>query len=195
MKYKKEAIEEIYLLPGQILVSDRPAVVRTILGSCISVTMFSARLEIGSICHALLSDRCGENSCYTGSIYRCPYGGFTDESFKYLNCSIRYMLENMAMMGIVREELEVKVFGGADVLDLKREGSNTLSVGRNNIETAMRILRGERINLKTQDVGGEQGRKIIFFPHTGEVFVKKLAKTNSRKIITTQKTFIVGRTW
>jgi chemotaxis receptor (MCP) glutamine deamidase CheD len=44
----------LFLKPGEVCISREPAVVTTILGSCIAVTMFNERLKIGGICHALL---------------------------------------------------------------------------------------------------------------------------------------------
>ncbi len=49
----EDAPAAVSLRPGQIHFAKEPAVVSTVLGSCVSVTMHCARLEIGAICHAL----------------------------------------------------------------------------------------------------------------------------------------------
>jgi hypothetical protein len=49
-----EIPELIYLHPGQMCCCERPSRVETVLGSCVAVTMWNARLQIGCICHAVL---------------------------------------------------------------------------------------------------------------------------------------------
>ncbi|MGA2108628.1 MAG: hypothetical protein ABSH25_13400 [Syntrophorhabdales bacterium] len=50
---------KVFLKPGEIYVGEEPAEISTILGSCVSVTMFSKRVRVGAICHALLPSRAG----------------------------------------------------------------------------------------------------------------------------------------
>jgi chemotaxis receptor (MCP) glutamine deamidase CheD len=45
---------KVFLKPGELYIGKEPAVVSNILGSCVSITMFSERLGAGGICHALL---------------------------------------------------------------------------------------------------------------------------------------------
>ena len=49
-----EMPELIYLHPAQMCFCGRPSRVETVLGSCVAVTMWNARLQIGCICHAVL---------------------------------------------------------------------------------------------------------------------------------------------
>ena len=62
--------------------------------------MFNKRLKVGGICHALL-----------------PTEGPTvkdTDRFHYVDSSISQMLTEFETMGIKRNEIEVKVFGGSD---------------------------------------------------------------------------------
>ena len=54
-------VSEVYLHPGESYLARKPAIIRTILGSCVGVTFWSARLGVGALCHALLP-RCPANS-------------------------------------------------------------------------------------------------------------------------------------
>jgi chemotaxis protein CheD len=139
----------IFLLPGEVCISKEPRVVTTVLGSCISVTMFAAKLGAGAICHA-----------------RLPHGRKDDE-LAYVNNAVTYMVETMEAMGIKRGELEVKLFGGADVL--KRVSGSGKSIGRQNVETAIEVIGELRLRLSAQAVGGFAGRKIRFWTSTGQV--------------------------
>lgn len=158
-------LSDVYLKPGEIYIADRPALVRTVLGSCIAVTMYVPRLGIGSMCHALLPSS-------TGGIK--PDG----KCFWFADCCIRWMLKRFMERGAKRSEVEVKMFGGADVLTpiFSRRGFPT--VGKQNIEAAMEVLKEEGLMLLAHDLGGTQGRKLNFYAHTGEVVLKRLAKEN-----------------
>jgi chemotaxis protein CheD len=154
----------VYLKPGEVHFSEKPAVVMTLLGSCISLTMFSARLGLGGICHVLLP-RCREDSC----------PGCCDESYHYVDCCIMGMVERFAWMGVARSELEIKVFGGSDIL-VTNGRENHASVGRQNITVARKTLQREGLKVSASHIGGTFGRKIFFFTHTGAVFMKRIQR-------------------
>jgi len=163
---------DVYLKPGDIFISDKPSVVKTVLGSCISVTMFSSRLRIGSICHGMLPE-CNEMK---GSNCICI------ERIRYVDCSIRKMLEELHSMGILNDEIEVKMFGGADMFNAIRSKHNIINVGEQNIKAAFKIMGDSNLRLAASDIGGSRGREIIFIPNTGEVFLKKLKKNELENI-------------
>ncbi len=105
-----------------------------------------------------------------GEITDC--NGRCAECFKYVECSIRHMLEQFRSLGIGHREIEVKLFGGADMFaagDGERE-----TVGAQNTKIALRTIKKERLTLSKSDTGGSQGRKIFFYTHTGEIFLKRL---------------------
>jgi chemotaxis receptor (MCP) glutamine deamidase CheD len=76
--------------------------------------------------------------------------------------------------GVKRSDIEVKCFGGADMFPRAIEKSGLISVGRQNIMTAEALLKQEGLPIARQDVGGIGGRKLLFYPHTGEVLLQRL---------------------
>jgi chemotaxis protein CheD len=146
----------IYLKPGEIHATQKPALVKTILGSCVSAVLFNRRFSIGAICHALL-----------------PSGDCRLEGFKYLDCAMYWMLEWFDTQGIPRSEIEVKLFGGADVLSPGNMCYRGETIGRKNIQKALEIVERESLNLIAHDVGGRRGRKISFYTHTGQIHVER----------------------
>ena len=48
---------EIFLQPGEFWFGDRDTRIRTLLGSCVSITMWHPRLRIGGMCHFMLPER------------------------------------------------------------------------------------------------------------------------------------------
>ncbi len=160
MTHADDPVEKIFLKPGEICFSERPSIISTVLGSCISVTMFCPQRHIGAICHAVL-----------------PEEGSAGEAFRYVDSSILAMLKGFDRYGIPRSAIEVKLFGGADMLKGNSANGKDGSVGRKNIEIAMQVVERERLRLVASDLGGGHGRKIFFNTRTGEVLLKRLRRT------------------
>jgi chemotaxis protein CheD len=148
----------IFLKPGELYIGKGAAVITTILGSCVSITMFNKRLKVGGICHALLPTE--------GPMVKDA------DRFHYVDGSISQMLTEFETMGIKRHEIEVKVFGGSDVIGAKHKKS----VGQQNVEATLNVLSSKNLTIISSDFGGTQGRKIIFNTQTGRVLLKKLER-------------------
>jgi chemotaxis protein CheD len=151
-------LPKIYLKPGELTINEHPAEVATVLGSCVAVTLYSPRHIVGAICHAML-----------------PQGG-KKGGFKYVDGALFHMLDCFERLGISRDEIEAKLFGGSDMFPVLHP-TKVNTVGRQNIAMAQQLLQEEGLVPRVADVGGRQGRKLIFYPHTGEVFLKRLKKT------------------
>jgi chemotaxis protein CheD len=158
-------IPVFYLQPAEVFFSQAPSLVMTVLGSCISVTMFCARLGFGGICHVLLP-KCRTDSCDE----ECR------EAYRYMDCSIKRMIKRFAAEGVKSPEIEVKIFGGSDILAVEG-GRKFVTVGKQNIEVARKTLIDEGMKVRASHVGGTFGRKIVFFTHTGEVLMKKIKRS------------------
>lgn len=153
-------LHKVYLKPGELYIGEEPTKVITVLGSCVSVTLFSRRLRIGAICHGTLPHCRKVKKCHE----RCA------DAFKYVDCSVHYMLGRMRGYGCSDSEIEIKLFGGADTLSSQKENT----IGSMNVKMALEIIRHERLRIIAADVGDSFGRKIIFLTHTGEVYLKRL---------------------
>ena len=165
-----------YLKPGEMHIADRPGSVTTVLGSCISVTMYNPRLKMGAICHGMMPRW----------VERRDGRGKSDERFKYVDYSIRYMVEAFRSFGIGPREIEAKLFGGADMFSSGGDEIRYLSVGKQNIMKALEVMGEEGLTVKKRDIGGTQGRKLHFYLHTGAVFLKRLKPSESSRIIRMQ---------
>ena len=49
--------QKIFLQPGEVVISTAPQNVWTVLGSCISIVLYSRRLKVSAICHAKLPEQ------------------------------------------------------------------------------------------------------------------------------------------
>lgn len=155
----------IYLQPGELHVARQPAVLRTILGSCVGITFWYARLSIGALCHSVLP--------------KCPSHRGADfsvsDGHRYVDYSIRYLAKQFDALGAQRREVEVKVFGGADVLPVRASRSAKTTVGSQNCRIALEVLQEEGLVVLASDLGGISGRIIQFHSGTGEVLLRRLA--------------------
>ena len=153
--------KEVYLLPAEIYIATRPTVITTVLGSCVSITMFSPKHRIGGICHGLLP-YCTEShdDVCSRSFLEC---------FRNVECSVKLMVERFQSMGIRRGELDVRMFGGGRVLGVNQGDRDRLTVGDRNIEAAKRAVAQEGLRLVEVEVGGMKSRKIRFYSDSGRV--------------------------
>ena len=150
-------LPSIYLHPGQIFVTTTPATVTTILGSCVSVCLWDPLLNIGGINHYLLPTGIAAGSDRT----------------RYGNIAIATLLEKLTRCGTQVKHLRAKLFGGACVLAAMRTNGNA-HLGVKNVDIAKESLSEFGIPIVTSDVGGDRGRKLIFYPHDGSAFVRHL---------------------
>jgi chemotaxis protein CheD len=158
-------LPDVDLQPGELYLARGPAILRTILGSCVGVTLWSARLGAGALCHGILP--------------RCPpgllQGASLSERSRYVDFSIRHLARQFDALGACRQELEVKLFGGADVLSVAADRADRPTVGALNCRVALEILAEEGFKVTTSDLGGVRGRRIHFHTGTGEVLLHRLA--------------------
>lgn len=155
----------VYLGQGECFVSDgTPVVVTTVLGSCVSVTMHCPRLGLGGINHAVLPGKEDlRSSC-------------SREEGCFVRESIESVLQGLEKMQVRREELQIKVFGGAQMYGAgQNSGQAENSVGKRNVRATLKVLQELGLRVMVTEVGGNRGRKLVFLPGQGEVWVKKLA--------------------
>jgi chemotaxis protein CheD len=151
---------DYFLLPSSLLVSKEAQWVTTVLGSCVSVCFCDPVKSIGGITHFML-----------------PYwNGDGLESPKYGNVAITQLLNKMLELGVQKENIICKVFGGAEILS---EQKSLFNVGQRNVELAFRMIAELEIPVAGFSTGGKLGRKILFNTGTGEVLQKYLLKSDN----------------
>jgi len=146
----------VYLKPGEVLVTRRPVLVSTVLGSCVAVTMFSASRGFGAICHAMLPENCGR-----------------DNDLRYVDTVLQHMYEKITAYGI-GSDLVVKLFGGAQVLNVGERTADRQTVGDQNIAQAETVLASLGLVVSARDTGGGRGRKLFFCTRSGDVFMRRI---------------------
>lgn len=143
-----------YLYPGTIFVHRQPHLVTTVLGSCVSVCLWNQTAQLGGINHYLLP-------LWNGEGLPTP---------KYGNIAIAKLVDKVRALSSPGDKLVAKVFGGASMWE-KADG--LLAIGQRNIEFAIETLETCRIPIISSDLGGQQGRKLIFNCCDGTVLLRR----------------------
>jgi chemotaxis protein CheD len=154
-------LNDVYLQPGELYFAHEPTIIRTILGSCVGATFWTARLRIGALFHAQLP--------------KIPESAPASAGRRYADSSIREIARLFDEHGVDRSEVQVKIFGGADVLRGSVQDPAHPTVGSLNCDAALEVLRAEGFDVIASSLRGQRGRKIRFHTGTGEVLVRSLA--------------------
>lgn len=165
MKLPGPHIPVRHLKPGELLITRDASWITTVLGSCVSVTMFNPRLRIAGICHGMLPEPHGRSRRHA-----------EQEPFRFLCFVVPEMTQAMQRFGIPPEEVEVKMFGGANLIDIGGDPHDDRSIGDSNVTMARKLLVAACYKIKAQRVGGDCGCKIVFNTSTGEVLYKPLTR-------------------
>lgn len=158
------------ILPGEYYVTVHDEVIVTVLGSCVSACIRDKVFGIGGMNHFMLPVNKEEMS---------SSGGYMGESTRYGNFAMEQMINDILKHGGMRKNLEVKLFGGGRVL----KNMTTLDIGKKNIDFVLQYIRDESLELSAEDLGDIYPRKVLYFPSTGKVRVKKLRSLHNNTII------------
>jgi len=157
------------ILPGEYYVTQQNEAITTVLGSCISACIRDPAIGVGGMNHYMLP---GDT---TANLDR--WGGVEGLATRYGSVAMEKLISDILAQGSRKNRLELKLFGGGKVL--KMEINN---VGERNIAFAQRFAQVQGLEVSAQDVGGPHPRKVIYFPKTGKVLIRRLRLLQSRSV-------------
>lgn len=158
------------ILPGEFYVSTHGEMVVTVLGSCISACIRDKVRGIGGMNHFMLPIQNEFSSDVWGS-------NPNTHASRYGNWAMEYLINEILKRGGKRENLEVKLFGGGQMI------TSMSDVGQRNILFAYNYLASESLSAVASDVGDIYARKVLYFPDTGSVKVRRIKQLNNNTII------------
>jgi chemotaxis protein CheD len=150
-------LPHVYLHPGQVHVSGDPCAITTVLGSCVAVCLFDARIKVGGMNHFLLPDNTRDASA----------AGRHGESATLL------LLERLFELGASVDTMTARIVGGANMLAALR---STPTLGERNAAVANAVLQEHGVLVTSQDVGGNYGRKLVFSTRDGIAWIKTIGR-------------------
>jgi len=140
---------------GQWAVAAAPAVIRTLLGSCLGVVLYDRQGKFGGVAHVVLPDSRGS----------------VDQPGKFADTAVPALIKDLDRLAgrPIRPRLTAKLFGGASMFQTT---GDVLDIGRQNKEAVERALAAAGVPVVARDLGGNAGRRLTFFLATGVVSVK-----------------------
>jgi|WetSurMetagenome_2_1015567.scaffolds.fasta_scaffold581367_1 chemotaxis protein CheD len=156
------SLPEVFVQPGESKLVREPTILRTLLGSCVGIAFRVPRLNIGALCHPMLP----RVAAKAGAALSRSAGR------RYVDYTIRDVAAQLDALGARRSEVEVKLFGGGDVLAIVVRASHP-TVGRQNSEIAIKVLAEEGFQIAASSLGGVHGVNIHFNTMTGEVLLQR----------------------
>jgi len=160
-------MSQIYLLPGEFHFGDEHRTIKTLLGSCVAITMWNSRLKVGGMCHYKLPRRLvGSGSALDGN---------------YGEEAVLLFLKNMKNFMLRPEDMTVGVFGAANMFSTVVK-SDEKSIGVQNIKLAHQLMKKYGFNITYESLGGNVSRKVVLDVSNGAVKVLGIDSEQQRVI-------------
>lgn len=138
---------------GWTVQNERP--IATLLGSCVAVCLFDAKLKLAGMNHFLLPSRATSKLADEDIVLNGDY-------------AMEILRNAMYAKGAQAKRLVAKAFGGGNIVN-----SLQLAIGARNAEFARQWLEREGIPLVASDFGGAWSRKVIIDPASGDAFCRR----------------------
>jgi chemotaxis protein CheD len=161
MRRSKKALD-ILLQPGEFFVGEGSCRIRTLLGSCVAITLWHPRKLIGAMSHFMLATR-GQRP-------------LAELDGRYGDEAMLLMLRELERLHVKPIDCEAKLFGGGNMF-AQPSPVHSPTVGENNGECAHGLLRAHGIQLVSESLFGEGLRQIIFDVARGDVWARQIKPT------------------
>ena len=150
-----EAEKTVVLSAGDFYFGSGNTRISTLLGSCVSITLWHPRKHIGGMCHYMMTER-------TRAPNAALDGRYADEAFELF-------LQHVEQADTRPSEYQAKLFGGANMFQ-EKDGSR-MDIGARNVEYGHRLLASRHIALIAEHVAGSGRRKLHFDLWSGNVWL------------------------
>ncbi len=150
-----KAENNVVLAAGDFYFGGGHTRISTLLGSCVSITLWHPRKRIGGMCHYMMTER--------NRAPDMPLDG------RYATEAFELFLQQVEQAGTRPSEYQAKLFGGANMFQ-EKNGSR-MDIGARNIEYGHRLLASRHIALIAEHVAGSGRRKLHFDLWSGDVWL------------------------
>lgn len=160
-------VHVVQVFQGDFFVSTREGeMLATVLGSCVAACIRDPVAGVGGMNHFLLPDKGGDTSPDLPVSAALRYGSY----------SMEQLINGILTAGGRRERLEVKIFGGANVL------AGLRGIGHQNADFIERFLKAEGFRIMAADLRGTLPRKVQYFPSSGVARVKQIEDASAKAV-------------
>jgi chemotaxis protein CheD len=145
----------IVLRPGQWWFGTRARSIRSLLGSCVAVSLWHPRLRFAGMCHYVLPSR-------DRRMHLALDGRYGDEAVELLVAAVKAARTRP-------DEYEARLWGGANMIGTS--GTPVMNIGARNAARGRWLLKQHGFRLLQLDVAGAMNRSIELGLASGEVSV------------------------
>lgn len=149
--------QHVTLFAGQLYFGRQAASVRTLLGSCVAVVLWSPAHQLGGMCHFLLPSR-----------QRSPSEG---RDGRFGTEALEMLVDALVDAGTHPHEYEAHLYGGADTMP--DHTGVKLNVGERNIEQGWTLIDHYGFTLQAVDVGDHVPRNVHLSLPSGHVDMRR----------------------
>jgi chemotaxis protein CheD len=150
--------ESIYLMVGDLYFGNQAKEVKTLLGSCVAITLWHPKLKVGGMSHIALPESRNEANSSMNT-------RFADGA---INSFISYMTD----IDTQPKEYIVHLYGGGQMFH-KDDKESYNDVGAKNLANTRRLLKLYRFNIVKEDVSGSFYRHVCLNLQNGHVELRK----------------------
>jgi len=165
------------LLPGEYYVTTAHEMIATVLGSCVSACIRDTRIGVGGMNHFMLPLDSSQGTS--------AWGSAVSAATRYGNVAMERLINDILKLGGRRENLEIKLTGGGRVL-----AAMSTDIGARNIEFVRQYVKDEGFNVVGEDLGDIYPRKVVYFPDTGKIRVKRFAAATDQSLADRERRYL-----
>ena len=158
--HRPKELLDVFLQPGELFVADAGFQIRTILGSCVSITLWHQETCLGGMSHFLLPTR-------GHAVKRNELDG------RYGDEALQLMIDDLRARGVNPEDCQAKIFGGGNMFPGHGHASD-IKVGQRNGLAARELLQLRGIAVVKESLFGIGHRQIIFDLSRGDVWARQV---------------------
>ena len=170
-----EGITTIKILPGEFYVTQENERIETVLCSCISACVRDPIAGVGGMNHFMLP--VDKNSTRPTEL---------SSANRYGNYAMENLVNAILSLGGQRERLEFKLFGGGRIM------SSMTNIGWYNIGFAFDYIYTEGFKIVSQDIGDIYPRKVLYYPLSGRVRVRRLNAMHNQSLADQENRYITN---
>ena len=171
----------LFLQPGEVLVADASCQLRTILGSCVSITLWHPGKRIGGMSHFLLPT---QGACAKELDPSRP-GYYGDDA-------LRLMLRELKKSGVLPGQCQGKIFGGGNMFPNQMRADSG-HVGQRNGKAARALLQQHGVALVAESLFGIGYRQVVFDVNKGDVWCRQVQPSDQEIAVEKELTWHASR--
>lgn len=135
------------------------------LGSCVGVAIRDPVTKVGGLAHVMLPDSTAIRNS-------------EQNIAKFADTGIVELVRKMELLGAKRNRMVAKIAGGATMFAFKTK-TDMVMIGERNVEASKKKLKELDIPIIAEDTGANYGRTVIFYPETGQFFIRAVGRTET----------------